>query len=207
MTEDQLEIDSLREHLMRRWVTWGIAPLLLCALITGLLALWGPDGPIEGKQQTRLAFEIVFAVAAAVFLAGFYIDGHWTQAERLAKKIYRAAGGNEERNPRSWAQSGAHRSALRSEAAIALSSIRASADAITLMGITIGLVAIVSVVMGLPGEHAAQLLLLGACYQLFIFSRHPYYIRLAEAALDGQLLPRGEDEDKSQAEESVWRGQ
>lgn len=207
MTEDQQEIESLKEHLMRRWVTWGIVPLLACALITGLLALWGPEGPIEGKQQTRLAFEIVFGVAAAVFLGGFYIDGFWTSAERLARKVYRAAGGNEDRNPRSWAQSGAHRSALRSEAEIVLNSIRASADAITLMGITIGLVAIVSILMGLPGAHAVQILLLGACYQLFIYSRHPYYVRLAEAALDGQLLPRGDDEEKSQAQDAVWRGQ
>lgn len=205
MTEEPEEIEILRQHLLRRWLNWGVLPLLICALIVLLLALWGPGGPIEGKQQTRLAFEIVFGVAAAVFLAAFYIDGHWTGAERLARKIFRAAGGNEERHPRSWAQSGAHRSALRSQAAIALGSIRASADAITLMGIAIGLVAIVSVLMGLPGEHAVQILLMGAFYQLFIYSRHPYYIRLAEAALDGKLLPRADDEDKDEAQRTVWR--
>lgn len=199
MTQEQEQIDSLQEHLMRRWATWGIMPLLACALIAGALALWGPDGPIEGKQQTRLAFEIVFGVAAAVFLAGFYIDGHWTNRQRVASNIYEAAGGSEDRNPISWAQSGAHRTALRDNAEIALNSIRASADAITLMGGTIGLVAIVSVLMGLPGAHAVQILVIGGCYQLFIYSRHPYYLRLAEDALDGQLLPPKQEEQRSGA--------
>ena len=205
MTQEQQEIDSLQEHLMRRWVTWGIAPLLVCALVTGLLALWGPVGPIHGKQQTRMAFEIVFGVGAAVFLAGFYIDGHWTGRQRLAAKIYRAAGGNEDRNPLSWAQSGAHRSALRDEATIALTSIRASADAITLMGISIGLVAIVSILMGLPGVHAAQILLTGACYQLFIYSRHPYYVQVAEEALEGRLLPEVNEQEKPKRRSAIWR--
>ena len=205
MAEGIEPIKGLRQHLLRRWINWGVVPLVICAVITLLLAMWSPSGPIEGKQQTRLAFEIVFGIAAAVFLAGFYIDGHWTSAERVAKKIYLAAGGEDARHPKSWAQSGAHRSALRSSAAIALSSIRASADAITLMGIAIGLVAIVSVLMGLPTDHAIQILLVGVCYQGFIYSRHPYYIRLAEAAIGGELLPRADDEDKDEAQRTVWR--
>ncbi|MFW5869159.1 MAG: hypothetical protein ACOCX2_15140 [Armatimonadota bacterium] len=205
MTREQEQIDSLQDHLMRRWFAWGIMPLLACALLVGALALWGPEGPIEGKQQTRLAFEIVFGVAAAVFLAGFYIDGHWTNRQRVAHKIYEAAGGNEDRNPASWAQSGAHRSALRDNAEIALNSIRASADAITLMGGTIGLVAIVSVLMGLPGAHVVQVLIMGACYQLFIYSRHPHYMELAEEALDGRLIPPKREENEGGLWSKVWR--
>jgi hypothetical protein len=192
-------VESLREHLLSRWLSWGIAPLVVCALIVGLLVMWGPTGPIEGKQQTRLAFEIVFGVAAAVFLAGFYLDGHWTNNERLARRIFTAAGGAEERDPESWAQSAAHRTALQSNAEIALNSVRASADAITIMGVAIGLVAIVSVLMGLPGVHAAQILLMGLFYQFFIFSRHPYYLQVAETAVAGQLLPSPDEKAGSSA--------
>jgi len=194
MAQEPDEMQALREHLLHRWMTWGITPLVACAVIALLLAAWGPVGPVSGKQATRLAFEIVLGVGAAVFLAGFYLDGHWTDADRLARHIFRAAGGDESRSPLSWAQSAAHRSALQSNAQIALRSIRASADSITLMGVAIGLTAIVSVIMGLPVMHAIQLLLLGLCYQLFVLSRHPYYLQLAEAALGGELLPK-EDED------------
>ena len=195
MARQPTEIEALRRHLTYRWISWGIVPLLVCALVVGVLALWGVDGPVEGKQQTRLAFEIVLGVSAAVFLAGFYIDGHWTGSQRLARRIFREAGGDDDRNPASWAQSTAHRTALQEQADIALNSIRASADAITLMGSAIGLVAIVTVIMGLPSVHALQILVLGLAYQFFVFSRHHYYIRIAEAALDGQLLPSNKDED------------
>lgn len=202
MAQDLGEIDALREHLLHRWVTWGLAPLVACAVITLLLATFAPFGPIEGKQAIRLAFEIVLGVAAAVFLAGFYIDGHWTDADRLARKVYAAAGGDETRAPASWAQSAAHRSALQSNADIALASIRASADAITLMGGAIDLVAIVSVIMGLPTVHAVQILLLGLFYQLFVLSRHPYYVDVAEAALRGELLPREDNRGSRPAKAS-----
>ncbi len=195
MAQEPDEMQALREHLLHRWMTWGITPLVACAVIALLLAAWGPVGPVSGKQATRLAFEIVLGVGAAVFLAGFYLDGHWTDADRLARHIFRAAGGDESRSPLSWAQSAAHRSALQSNAQIALRSIRASADSITLMGVAIGLTAIVSVIMGLPVMHAIQLLLLGLCYQLFVLSRHPYYLQLAEAALGGELLPKEDDDD------------
>lgn len=190
MAQELDEIEQLREHLLHRWVTWGLTPLVACAVIVLLLANFAPIGPVEGKQAIRLAFEIVLGVGAAVFLAGFYIDGHWTDADRVARKIYAAAGGDEERTPSSWAQSAAHRSALQDSAEIALASIRASADSITLMGAAIGLTAVVSVLMGLPTIHAIQMLILTLCYQLFVFSRHPYYIELAEAAVRGELLPR-----------------
>lgn len=202
MAQESDEIEVLRKHLTYRWFSWGIVPLLGCALIVGLLALFGVEGPIEGKQQTRLAFEIVLGVSAAVFLAGFYFDGHWTNSERLARKIFSSAGGSEERDPVSWAQSTAHRTALQEKAEIALNSIRASADAITIMGGTIGLVAIVTVLMGLPPVHGLQILVLGLGYQFFVFSRHPYYVRLAETALEGQLLPSFDDKkDKKERDE------
>lgn len=197
--EEPEELQALRDHLMHRWMMWGIVPLAACAVITLLLAAWSPGGPITGKQATRLAFEIVLGVSAAVFLAGFYLDGHWTDADRLARKIFRAAGGPEGRDPKSWAQSTAHRSALCSNAGIAIDSIRASADSITLMGIAIGLTAITSVLMGLPVVHAVQILILGLCYQLFVFSRHPYYLQVARAAIIGELLPEPPEDRKRKA--------
>ena len=46
-------------------MTWGITPLVACAVITLLLASFAPVGPIEGKQAIRLAFEIVLGVDRA----------------------------------------------------------------------------------------------------------------------------------------------
>ncbi len=183
------ELDELRQHLLTRWVLWGLVPLVICLAGTLVAYATSGPGPIEGKQAERLAFEIVLGIGAALFLTAFYVDGHWTAAERIAKRIYLAAGGDPDRQPSSWAQSARHRAQLQEQAHIAYRTIKASADAITLMGAGIGLIAIVTVLMGLGLSQGIQMLLLGLFYQLFIFSRHPYYQSVAEAAARGELLP------------------
>ena len=191
------ELELLHHHLMTRWLLWGLLPLAICTAGMFIASASSGPGPIEGKQATRLAFEIVLSIGGALFLAAFYLDGYWTAAERIARRIYIAAGGDEERQPSSWAQSPHHRSQLAGQAQIALGSIKASADAVTLMGSAIGISAIVTVLMGLGLGYGAQMLLFGLFYQLFIFSRHPYYERLAEAATRGELLPPDREENGS----------
>ena len=39
-------IESLRQHLLRRWINWGIVPLLICGAIALLVALWETQGQI-----------------------------------------------------------------------------------------------------------------------------------------------------------------
>lgn len=180
---------------MTRWVLWGLLPLAICTIGMFIASATAGPGPIEGKQATRLAFEIVLGIGAALFLAAFYIDGHWTGHERIALKIYSAAGGDETRQPSSWATTRVNRSSLQSQAAVAVDTIKSSADAITLMGTGIGLTAIVTVLMGLSLGYGVQMILLGLFYQLFIFSRHPYYERVADAASRGELLPADKDDE------------
>ena len=201
MAQELDELGSLREHLLHRWVTWGIAPLVACAVITLLLASFAPVGPIEGKQAIRLAFEIVLGVGAAVFLAGFYIDGHWTDADRVARKIYAAAGAMST-IARLLGAGAAHRSALQSNAAIALASIRASADAITLMGAAIDLTAVVSVLMGLPTVRRSDAGA-GAVLPALCILAPPYTSSWLRRRC-GELLPR-EDAKATRAREDPQR--
>ncbi len=188
------QLEELHRHLMTRWVLWGLLPLAICTIGMFIASATSGPGPIEGKQATRLAFEIILGIGAALFLAAFYIDGHWTGSERIALKIYSAAGGDESRQPSSWAGTREHRSSLQAEAEIAIRTIKSSADAITLMGTGIGLTAIVTVLRGLSLGYGVQMILLGLFYQLFIFSRHPYYERVADAAPRGELLPADDGE-------------
>lgn len=188
------QTEELHHHLMTRWVLWGLLPLAICTIAMLIASATSGPGPIAGKQATRLAFEVVLGIGAALFLAAFYIDGHWTGAERIARRIYIAAGGDESRQPSSWAQSGKHRSSLQAQAEIAIATIKSSADAITLMGAGIGLTAIVTVLMGLSLSYGVQMILLGLFYQLFIFSRHPYYEQVADAAVRGELLPADQED-------------
>lgn len=191
-------LERLHEHLLLRWVLWGLVPLAACTVLVLLGTAVAPAGIIEGKQQTRLAFDIVLAFGAGVFLAAFYVDGHWTSSDRLAKKVFQAAGADASRSPSSWAQSSSHRARLREHSDVALRTVVACADIMTALGGLIGLAAVVAIAIGLQLSHAGQILVLGLCYQLFLFSRHPYYERLAETATRGELIPP-EDKDKDDA--------
>jgi len=192
-------IQELHEHLTYRWVTWGLVPLAVCAILVLVADQVAPPGPIAGKQQTRLAFEIVLAFGAALLLAAFYIDGHWTSSDHIARKMFKAAGADANRPPSSWAQSASHRARLRQHSDIALGTVIASADTMTVLGAFIGVAAIAVIFLGLNLSHAAQMVLLALFYQLFLFSRHPYYERLAEAAARGELLPPDEEDKKDRS--------
>ena len=183
---------------MLRWVLWGLVPLAACIVLVLLSSALAPAGIIEGKQETRLAFDIVLAFGAGIFLAAFYLDGYWTSSDRVAEKVFRAAGGDTSRSPSSWAQSSSHRARLREHSDIALGTVAASADTMTALGGLIGLAAVAAIAIGLQLSHAGQVLVLGLSYQLFLFSRHPYYQRLAETATAGELIPP-EDKDKDDA--------
>jgi hypothetical protein len=190
-------VERLHDHLMHRWVTWGLIPLAACVLLVLLAVLVAPPGPVQGKQQTRLVFEIVLGFGAAVFLGAFYIDGRWTSSDHVARRVFLAAADDEaDRPPSSWAQSASHRARLREHSDIALRTVTACADTMTALGVLIGIAAIVAVFLGLGLSHATQMVLLAVFYQLFLFSRHPYYQRLADAATRGELLPPDESRRK-----------
>ncbi len=188
-------LQRLHEHLVLRWVLWGLVPLAACAVLVLLGTALAPPGIVHGKQETRLAFDIVLAFGAAVFLAAFYIDGYWTSSDRIAAKLFRAAGADASRSPSSWAQSSSHRARLREHSDIALRTVTASADTMTALGGLIALAAVAAIAIGLQLTHAGQVLVLGLSYQLYLFSRHPYYERLAETATRGELIPP-EDKDE-----------
>ena len=83
------------------------------------------------------------------------------------------------------------RSQLAAGAELAFASIHRSVSILTAIGLLTGLIALVAVVSGLALAYGLQLLVLAATYQLFVFSRHPYYDEVLEAALDGKLpLPQ-----------------
>jgi hypothetical protein len=191
----EYDLQQLNERLMQRWILWGLVPLAVCTVAVLIASRTAPPGLVQGKQQVRLVFEVVLGFGAGVFLAAFYIDGRWTSSDRVARRVFSAAGADMSRSPSSWAQSSSHRARLREKSDIALRTVAASAETMTLLGSLIGIAAIVAVVIGLGVAHAAQILLLGLFYHLFLFSRHPYYQRIVDAATRGELIPPDEKDD------------
>ena len=176
------------EQIHRTWLTWGIVPLAVCAMLMLAVskAAWAVTLEADEHDIER-GFQAVLAICAALFLIAFWLDGKWTNSERIAARIWQAAGG-EEFTPTS--------KQLADQADVAFRSIASSATALTAIGGAIAVAAVVSVWAGLSIGQGGQLMLLGLCYQVFVFSRHPYYEELLGAAVEGELVvPEEDDED------------
>lgn len=176
-------IQQVNRQMQRMWVTWGLVPLGIAFMLQVLMSLLRPGSGVTGPEQLALGFKGVMAAGAALFLIGFWLDGRWTEAQRLAKAIYRAAGGNGHKPTRRE---------LAEYADLAMESLMLSVKALTIIGLLIGLAAVLAAAAGLQFGYSIQMLLLALAFQLFIYSRHPYYREVMLAALNGEL----EVEDK-----------
>ena len=185
--EADTTVSTAMAVILRAWLMGGILPLAACALLTfAVSAVWA--SPLEADEHNiERGFQAVMAVCAALFLTGFWLDGKWTQSDRIAASIWQAAGGDESVPTRS--------SQLAVHADVAFRSIRSSASALIGIGGAIAAAAVISAWAGLNLGQGAQLVVLGVCYQLFVFSRFPYYQEVLTAAAHGELVPAGLDDD------------
>ena len=180
-------IDEVTRRMSSDWLTWGLWPTLGCALL--VLAITRGHGPGHAINEELLlrSFQAVLAVSALLFLIAFWLDGHWTNAEKLATRIWLAAGG---------ARFDPIPTQLAAQDALAFQSILTSVKTLTLTGCVIGIAAVIGAVAGLGFPHAAQLLVMAAAYQIFVMSRHPWYAELLQLAADGELKPSDEAQAK-----------
>ncbi len=186
--EQERKLFHIRRRLRRTWLVWGLGPLgIFLLLMLGVSGVEASTAQDSGPQIER-QFMAALAVSALLFFVGFSLDGRWTDAERLARRIYEAAGG---------ASFTPSRSQLAARADTVFSSIAISVNALTAIGLLMGLIAVLAAVAGLQLVYGLQLLVLAAIYQLFIFSRHPYYDEVLQAAACGELTVSS-DEDNHQ---------
>jgi hypothetical protein len=181
-------MQAVNRRLVEMWVRWGLIPLGgALVVMVGLSLVRGTSGA-SPPEQLALGFKAVMAIGGALFLLGFWLDGRWTEAQRVAHMIWVAAGGGEF-NP--------GKRQLAERADLAMQSLMLSTKALTLIGLLIGLAAVLAALAGLQLGFSIQILALALAFQLFIYSRHPYYRELMEAALHGELVMEEKEETPS----------
>lgn len=183
-------LDQFAASLRNTWLKWGVGPLAVGAvlLLVATAAAASPDRMSERALEIR--FQVVLAIGAGLFLIGFSLDSHWTNAQKLARRIARAAGlpdlkAVEELKKRSTRKLN---ESLAAQSQVAADSILASTLALTIIGGAIVATAVLAAAAGLGFAYSAMLWLLAAEYQLFVLSRHPYYKELLQAAEAGDLV-------------------
>jgi len=188
-SKDQTEIKLRvsRHGLRRRWLVWGLLPLVVCLVLTlAVDAVEAADFSMK-PQQLELDFQAIFAISAMLFLIAFTIDGHWTNQQRLARRIVRLI----ERDGRRVTPE------TRADyARVVFSSVAGPSRALTVVGVAIAFSAVVAAGMGLGIYYALLILALAAEYQLFVLSRHPYYMEIMEVASAGRLVLEADEDEK-----------
>jgi hypothetical protein len=183
-------LQQFSTSLRGTWLKWGIGPLAAGAvlLLMAMAAAPSPDRMTERALEVR--FQVVLAISAGLFLIGFSLDSHWTNAQKLARRIARAAGladlkaveDLKKRSTRKLSET------LAAQSRLAADSILASTLALTIVGGAIVATAVLAAGAGLGLGYSAMLWLLAAEYQVFVLSRHQYYREVLEAAEAGDLI-------------------
>ena len=185
-------LQQVSHKMFHDWLVWGLVPLAACIVLT--LLVQGYVGQLAvTERQLEIRFQMVFAVAAALFLLGFSLDSQWTNHQKLAKRIAAAAlaalDGDSKRPPR------LRPADLLVHSDIAFSSILTSTLALTIIGAAIGVVAIIAAAVGLGLTYAVMMILLSVSYQIFVFSRQAYYKEVMALADEGKLVVEVKDDE------------
>ncbi|MEN6548283.1 MAG: hypothetical protein ABFE07_19760 [Armatimonadia bacterium] len=172
---------EVSSRLRYNWLSWGVLPLAVFAVLTLFVAAFQTAAPDLSAMQMERRFQVILAISAGLFLIGFSLDSHWTSAQKLARRLSLLAGLDLEK-----AQKPSRK--LAEQADLVFESILSSSLALTVIGAAIGLMAILAAAARLGMSYSVMMLLVAAAYQLFVFSRHSYYREVMEAAAAGKLV-------------------
>ena len=167
---------KLRTELRRTWLIWSCVPLAGLVLVLLAASAVYASQPELSIKRAEDSFYTFLAICALVFLFTFTVDGYWTNPKRLAEKISRA---DDSGLPQS--------AAAEARANLASRAVLGSASALGFLGHAIAIAAVLCLAGGAGTMYAFLLLSVAVSYQLFLFSRHPYYEKVVEAALQGEL--------------------
>lgn len=183
---NEIRLRVTRQHLRRTWLNWGVLPLVVCLVLTlAVDSVQAADFSMHSRQ-VEVNFQAVFAIAAMLFLVAFTVDGHWTNSRRLARRLADLV----ERDGRRA------KADTRSEyAPVVFDTIESSIRALAVAGVAIAASALVVVGSGQGVYHALLILALAGAYQLFVLSRHPYYVQVMTLAAAGQLALEEDQQD------------
>jgi len=163
----------VRVELRRVWLIWSVLPLAVFLLALLACTAVYASQPVLSQKRAEDTFYTFLAISALVFLFAFTVDGHWTNPKRVTRALARQG---------ETASAGAATSRI----------VVTSASALGVMGQAMGVAPILCLIGGAGVVHAYLLLSLAISYHLFLFSRHPYYEQVVEAAENGELTPEAE---------------
>lgn len=172
-------LSTLPRRLWNQWLRLGLAPTMAAALLA-LAAGAAHATPIqEGARSQELQLQAAMAVVAALFLAGFWIEGWRTDTARILIGLSRALGKPlSELTPTDFSEN---------VAAVERIAVEAQRTAL-MLGWGAALVPVVAAVGGMPTPHVLIVAVLALLYELYLLSRHRHAIEVVSLAANGDLV-------------------
>jgi len=182
-----LDAGITKRLIVQRWLYWGVIPIVVALALTVIATYLVPPKDLS-EIQSQNVLELCLAIAAALFLLGFSIDGHVLNPERLAKAAIGAAGASGLAGAGLDPGSNPHGRFVRAR-------VLRTASIVSVLGVGIGAAAVLDVVFGGTQQQGMLLIVLGVLYELYVLSRHPHYRELIEgyARLIAAHQPSDED--------------
>lgn len=178
-SDEDPRVTEFQRHARRVWTIWGLAPLGVSTLLVLVVSQAVASPENVDPHILDHGLQAVLAISAGLFLAGFYLDGRWTNSERLARSVFKAAGGD---------QFVPSRTQLAAQADGVFKAVSSSLTLLVAIGAAIAVSAVISSLAGLGLAGGVQILIVGVAYQLYLLSRFPYYQELLSAAAQGELV-------------------
>lgn len=171
-------VSSLPRRLWSQWLRLGLVPTLAASLLA-LGAGAAHATPIQaGSRAQELQLQGAMAIVAALFLAGFWIEGWRTDTTHILLKLSRTIGKRlSELTARDLCES-----------AVFVERVAVEAQRTALMlGWAAAVVPVGAALAGMPVAHVVIVTVLALLYELYLLSRHRHTIEVVALAASGDL--------------------
>ena len=189
-----LDASTAKRLIVRRWLYWGVVPVVVALVATLVCSRLVPPKELS-EIQVQSVLEIFLAIAAGLFLLGFWIDGYRLNPERLARAAIAAAAGREEQS------GGASGTGDNPHGPFVRSRVVETASVVTVLGFGMGATAVGEVIAGGTLRQGAMLVVLSALYELYVLSRHGHYRELIDGYRQIMKAYEPDDEDEESEDE------
>lgn len=173
-----LHVQRTRLRLRRQWLRLGLLPVLgVVMLAIAASTVHAADADMSSRR-VELRLQAAMALAAAAFLAGFWLEGYRTDGARILRSVAR--------------DSGKQLGDLTRELVAAYAQqvedliVEAHWQALA-FGWAAALVTAVAALVGMPVGHCVIVGCIAVLYQLYLLSRHWHAVELMAAVASGDL--------------------
>ena len=193
--EKALRVERLRHRLRRQWWRWGLTPILAVGLLSLAASAVQASDIDPTTRRAELRLQAAMALAAAAFLAGFWLEGYRTATDKLLRRVASELG---------VSLGDLTREHLAASADIVEKILLDSHWHAILVGWVAATAVVVAAVAGMPLSHIAVVVVIAVLYELYLLSRQHHALEILTATLTGELVEEAQELARHDSFTPTW---